>query len=147
MSKRRRNHSQASPTRRRFAPSLQLVPRSVKSAAEQSVSSIRPSLLRGLDLPAALAFLVGAIIFALICFIYLTQITAVSNANFTLQTLQSTHTDLLRERQDLQLQIGRAQSLPNIEKIAREKLQMVPVGDQYSYLPVSDGPLLSLIHI
>lgn len=141
MTKRRRNQAQATPTRRRFTPSLQLVPRSVVSAAEQSVSSIRPGLMRGLDLPPALALLVGAVILALICFIYLTQITAVSNANFTLQTLQSTHTDLLRERQDLQLQIGRAQSLPNIEKIAREKLQMVPVGDQYSYLPVSDGPL------
>lgn len=105
------------------------------------MSSIRPSLLRGLDLPPALALLVGAIILALICFIYLTQITAVSNANFTLQSLESKHTDLLRERQDLQLQIGRAQSLPNIEKIAREKLQMVPVGDHYSYLPVNNGPL------
>ncbi len=144
MSKRRRNQAQASPTRRRFVPSLRLVPRpliSKVSAAEQSVSSIRPSLLRGLDLPPAIALLVSAIILALVCFIYLTQITAVSNANFTLQTLQDEHTDFLRERQDLQLQIGRAQSLPNIEKIAREKLQMVPVGDQYSYLPVSSGPL------
>ena len=144
MSKRRRNQAQATPARRRFVPSLQLVPRpfiSRVSAAEQSVSGIRPSLLRGLDLPPALALLVGAVILALVCFIYLTQITAVSNANFTLQTLQSKHTELLRERQDLQLQIGRAQSLPNIEKIAREKLQMVPVGDQYSYLPVNDGPL------
>ena len=141
MSNRRKNQAQASPTRRRFPPALQLVPRSVVSAAEQSVSSIRPSLLRGLDLPPALALLVGAVILALICFIYLTQVTAVSNANFTLQSLQSEHTDLLRERQDLQLNIGRAQSLPYIEKVAREKLQMVPVGDRYTYLPVTEGPL------
>ena len=97
--------------------------------------------MRGPDLPPALALLVGAVILALVCFIYLTQVTAVSNANFTLQSLQSKHTDLLRERQDLQLQIGRAQSLPNIEKLAREKLQMVPVGDQYTYIAVSSGPL------
>ncbi len=144
MTNRRRNQAQASPKRRRFAPSLQLVPRpliSKVSAAGQSVSSIRPSLLRGLDLPPALALLVGAVILAVICFIYLTQITAVSNANFTLQSLESKHTDLLRERQDLQLQIGRAQSLPSIEKIAREKLQMVAVGDHYTYISVSGGPL------
>jgi hypothetical protein len=114
MSNRRRNQAQASPARRRFAPSLKLVPPSVVSAAEQSVSNIRPSLLRGPDLPPALALLVGAVILALVCFIYLTQVTSVSNANFTLQSLESKHTELLRERQDLQLQIGRAQSLPNI---------------------------------
>jgi cell division protein FtsL len=141
MSNRRRNQAQASPARRRFAPSLKLVPPSVVSAAEQSVSNIRPSLLRGPDLPPALALLVGAVILALVCFIYLTQVTSVSNANFTLQSLESKHTELLRERQDLQLQIGRAQSLPNIEKIAREKLQMVPVGDHYTYIAVSGGPL------
>lgn len=138
---RRRSQAQAAQGRGRFLPSLHIMPRSVVSAAEQSVSGIRPGALRNLDVPAPVAVLTGAIIFALVCFIYLTQVTAVTNANYTLQSLQSTHTDLLRERQDLLLEIGQAQSLSNIAVIAKSRLQMVPIGDQYTYINVSDGPL------
>ena len=46
------------------------------------------------------------------------------------------HTKLVREEQALQLQIADAQSLPRIEEIARTKLQMVPMGDQFRYLTV-----------
>lgn len=145
MTNRRRNQAQASPVnRRRLAAPVQLVPHRVVSAAEQSVSGIKPNLLRYVDFHPALVMLTGVAIVALVCVIYLTQVTAVTNANYTLQALQAEHTDLLREQQDLQLQIGRAQSLPNIEKAARDKLQMVPIGDNYSYLPVPAGPISSL---
>ena len=145
MTIRRRGHAQATPVnRRKMPPALKVVPRAVASATEQSVSNMRPNLLSYIDLHPALALLTGVAIVALVCVIYLSQVTAVTNANYTLQALQREHTDLLRERQDLQLQIGRAQSLPNIEKAAREKLQMVPIGDSYTYLPVPPGPVTSM---
>ena len=87
---------------------------------------------------------VAGMIIALVSVIYLTQVTAVTNANYTLQALQSEHTQLLREQQNLELQIARAQSLANIEKVAREKLQMVPIGDKYEYISVAPGPLASV---
>jgi cell division protein FtsL len=122
---------------------LQVVPRTVASAAEQSVLAVRPNLLRYIDLHPALALLTGVAIIALVSVIYLTQVTAVTNANYALQSLQDEHTQLLREQQNLELQIGRAQSLTNIEKIAHEKLQMVPIGDKYEYIPIAPGPLAS----
>ena len=64
-----------------------------------------------------------------------------TNANYVVQSLQEEHTALQREKENLQLQIARAQSLPNIEKIARDKLRMVPIGDRYEYLPVAPGPV------
>ena len=129
---------------RKLHPALHVVPRSVVAAAEQSVSNVRPSLLRYIELHPALALLTGAAILALVCVIYLTQITAVSNANYTLQALQQEHTKLLREQSDLQVQIGRAQSLPNIESIARDRLGMVPLDDQYTYLSVASGPISAM---
>lgn len=144
MTNRRRNQAQLTHERRRLSSALQVVPRTVASAAEQSVSSIKPNLLRYIDLPPALALLVGAMIIALVCFIYLTQVTAVTNANYTLQALQDEHTKLLRQQGDLQLQIGRAQSLSSIEISATAKLHMVPIGNSYQYLPVATGPLTSM---
>lgn len=144
MTNRRRNQAQLTHERRKLPSALQVVPRTVASAAEQSVSNIRPTLLRYIDLPPAIALLVGAIIIALVCFIYLTQVTAVTNANYTLQALQDEHTRLLRQQGDLQLQIGRAQSLATIEMSATTKLRMVPIGNNYQYLPVATGPLTSV---
>jgi cell division protein FtsL len=149
MINRRRSGGQATPRNRSAGKSrsglsaLQVVPRNVASAAEQSMAAVRPNLLRYIDLHPALAVLTGVAIIALVSVIYLTQVTTVTNANYTLQALQSEHTQLLREQQNLQLQIARAQSLTNIEKIAREKLQMVPIGDQYEYIQIAPGPLAS----
>ena len=144
MTNRRKNQAQARPDKRSFPPALRLVPR-VSAAAEQAASKVRPAnLLRSVDLPPALATLVGVIILALVGLIYLTQVTAVTNANYTHQTLQDQHNALLREQSDLQLQIGHAQSLPNIESKARDKLRMVPLGDKYTYLKVDTGPLAAM---
>lgn len=145
MTTRRRNQAQVAQERRRPPAVLQLVPQSVMSAAGQSMSNMRPNnLLRNFDLPPALAVLTGVAIIALVCVIYLGQVTAVTNANYTLQALQSEQTDLLRKQQDIQLEIGRAQSLLTIEKVARETLKMVPIGDKYEYLPVSEGPIAAM---
>ena len=143
MSMRRKN--QAQPLNRRRVPSvLQVVPRNVVSAAGQSVTNIRPTFLRYVDLHPALFLLTGVAIVALVGVIYLTQVTAVTNANYTLQALQSEHTTLLRQQQDLQLEIAKAQSLENIEKKATNDLHMVPIGDHYEYLPLTPGPIQSL---
>ncbi|MDQ3929419.1 MAG: hypothetical protein M3328_09765 [Chloroflexota bacterium] len=121
------------------------MPRSVMSAVEAArepaLPGGRPNLLRYVDLHPAMAMLTGVAIVALVCVIYLSQVTAVTNANYTVQALEREHTNLLREQQDLQLQIGRAQALPNIEKIARDTLHMVPIDDKYSYLPIANGPI------
>ncbi len=143
MTNRRRKQEQARPDRRAFPPALRLVPR--VSAAANAASKVRPAnLLRAVDLPPALATLVGVAILALVGVIYLTQVTAVTNANYSYQALQTQHEKHLREQADLQLQIGRAQSLPNIESIARDTLHMVPLGTQYTYLKVDTGPLAAM---
>jgi hypothetical protein len=140
MTTRRRNQAEAAQVRRRGPSGLQLVPRTVISAAEQSMVGARSTLLRNIDLPPALALLTGVAIIALVCIIYLGQVTAVSNANYALQALQNEHTLLLREQQDLLPQIGRAQSLGTIETIARDKLKMVPLDDRYEYITIAEGP-------
>ena len=158
MTNHRRNQSQAATRagagRRSTQVHLHVVPRAV--AAEQSaggligmvsipdVAGLRPNFLRRFDFHPALTILTAVAIVALVCIIYLGQVTAVINANYTLQALQEEHTRLLREHEDLMLQIGRAQSLPAIERIAREKLKMQPIGDSYSYLPVPAGPLTAM---
>jgi len=139
---RRKNQAHAVPFKgRKLAPALRIVPRSVVSAAEQSVSSVQNDLLRSIDFHPALALLAGVAIIALVCVIYLSQVSAVTNANYTHQALQQEHTALLREKQDLMLEIARAQSLPGIERQARDKLRMVPLGDKYEYLPIAPGPI------
>ncbi|MDQ6694612.1 MAG: hypothetical protein M3014_09365 [Chloroflexota bacterium] len=142
----RKNQAQPTPgTRRKLPSSLQVVPRNMLSAAEQSISGIKPNnLLKYVDFHPALSVLTGVAIIALVSFIYLTQVTAVSNANYTFQALQRKHDTLLRERGDLQLQIGRAQALPNIERVARDTLHMVPLGNSYSYIPIPAGPITAM---
>ena len=150
MTNRRRSHAQAAPIRRRPRAGangalsfLRLVPANVTGAAEQSVRGLRPALMRYVDLHPALAVLTAVAIVALVCVIYLSQVTAVTNANYHLQALQLEHTLLLRKQGDLQLQIGRAQSLTQIEKRAREELKMVPLEDQYTYITIAPGPMFS----
>lgn len=151
MTNKRRNHAQAAVISRRnrggsanpLAP-LKLMPRTVVSAAGQQMSSIRPRLLRSVDLHPAIAILTAATIIAAVCIIYLSQVTAVADANYTLQALQSKHTELQRLHDDLQLQIGRAQSEITIEDKARNDLKMVPLDNHYVYLPVLPGPLTTI---
>jgi cell division protein FtsL len=151
MTNRRRSHAQAAPIRRRSRAGtrgalsfLRLVPNSVAGAAEQSVKGLRPALSRYVDLHPALAVLTAVAIVALVCVIYLSQVTAVTNANYRLQALQQEHTMLLRKQGDLQLQIGKAQSLTTIEQRAREQLKMVPLDDQYTYITIAPGPLAAI---
>ena len=123
---------------------LHIVPRTL-SAAEDSVKGLRPSkLLRHVDLPPALGMLVAAAIFALVCVFYLNQVTALSNANYELQRLQTEHARLLQEGADLHLQIARTQALTNIEAAARTRLGMIPIGDKYTYLSIPEGPLTAM---
>src|SRR6476646_7561431 len=151
MTNRRRNHAQAAVINKRgrasngaSLSSLRLVPGTVAAAAGQQISNIRPNLLRYIDLHPALAVLTAVAIIAAVCVIYLSQVTAVTTANYTLQALQSKHTELQRQHDDLQLQIGQAQSQTTIESKARDKLKMVPLDGHYSYLTLIPGPLSSL---
>ena len=105
------------------------------------MSGVRSDLLRSVDFHPAMIVLTAVAIIALVCVIYLGQVTAVTNANYVVQALQSEHTTLQREKEDLQLQIARAQSLPNIDKLAHDKLRMVPIEDRYEYLSVPAGPI------
>jgi cell division protein FtsL len=143
MTNRRKNQAVAL-NRKKLAPALQVVPRNVVSAAERSVTTVRSDFLRYVDFHPAMIVLTAVAIIALVCVIYLGQVTAVTNANYVVQALQSEHTALQREKENLQLQIARAQALPNIEKVAHDSLHMVPIGDKYRYLPVPDGPVRAL---
>jgi hypothetical protein len=143
MSNRRKTGAQAMPLKGRKFPAAN-VPRKVAALSSQSVTGVRRDFLRYVDFHPGLYLLTGVAIIALVCVIYLGQVTAVANANYTLQALQSDHTSLMREKENLQLEIARSQSLPNIEKIAKGKLQMVPIGDNYEYLPIAPGPIQSM---
>jgi cell division protein FtsL len=149
MSARRKNLSQAAPLhRRKSGPVLKVVPSAVKqsavSFAEQSVSGVRRRFLRAVDFHPALTLLLVVAIVALVCVIYLRQVTAVANANYELQALQAEHADLIREQQELQVEIGRAQSLSHIEEVARNNLHMVPLEDSYTYLMIPPGPIAAM---
>lgn len=139
MTSKKRSTAQALPLkgRRSVTPKT---PRKIVSAAGQ-VSGMRRDLLRYVDFPPAIITLVAFAIVALVGLIYLSQVTAVTNANYTLQSLQTDHTALMRDKENLQLEIARSQSLANIEKIARGRLNMVPIGDKYRYLVIAPGLL------
>src|SRR3954471_20576569 len=109
MTNQRKNRAQAAVIKRRgrgstgaSLSSLRLVPRTVATAAGQQMSSIRPNLLRYVDLHPAMAVLTAVAIIAAVCVIYLSQVTAVTSANYTLQALQSKHTELQRQHDGLQ---------------------------------------------
>lgn len=141
MPSQRKNQAQALQIhRRKKAPQLRMVPRGVATAG-QSVAGIKPDFLRNVDFHPALYLLMGVAVLTIVAFVYLAQVNAVGNANYALQEAQSQYTELQQEKQDLQLQIARAQSLFSIEKTARDRLHMVPIGDQYEYLPIAPGPV------
>lgn len=149
MNTRRKRQSQAAPVnKRRSGAVLKMVPRGVTrnaiSLAEQSVSGVRRNFLRYFDFHPALALLIVVAIVALVCVIYLRQVTAVSNANYELQALEAQHTELIREQQELLVEIGKAQSLTHIEQVARNNLNMVPIEDKYTYLMIPPGPIAAL---
>ncbi|MGI8588417.1 MAG: hypothetical protein ACR2M0_12150 [Chloroflexia bacterium] len=89
-----------------------------------------------LALDPAIRFLIALALVAAISLLYLVQASSVTELNYDVQRLDGAHTQLIRDRQDLDLQIARAQSLPQIEQIARDKLHMVPLGDGVRYLPL-----------
>jgi cell division protein FtsL len=89
-----------------------------------------------LALDPAIRFVIALALVAAISLLYLVQTSTVTQLNYEVQTAAVEHTKLVREEQALQLQIADAQSLPRIEEIARTKLQMVPMGDQFRYLTV-----------
>ena len=156
--KRDKNRSQAAPINRRAGARarksgngalsvLSVVPRSVAEAtgeARRAAGRLRPALPRWIDPHPGIAILVATAIIAAVCFLYLSQVTNVSNANYELQALQATHATLQRQQDELRLQIAQAQSLTTIADKAARKLQMVPIGDHFSYLPLAEGPLASL---
>ncbi len=142
MPNQRKTQAQAlSVNRRKVAPHLRVAPRSVMSSAEQSVANMRPRFLRNVDFHPALYLFIGVAALTIVAFIYLAQVNAVGNTNYTLQEAQGEHAQLQQQKQNLQLQIARTQSLTNIEKAARDRLHMVPIGDKYEYLPVAPGPM------
>jgi cell division protein FtsB len=95
-----------------------------------------------LALDPAIRFLIALALVAAISLLYLVQASTVTELNYDVQRQAVEYDKLVRERQQLQIQIAHAQALPQIEQIARTKLKMVPVGDQYRYLqvpPAADG--------
>src|SRR5689334_3009559 len=89
-----------------------------------------------LALDPAIRFLIALALVAAISLLYLVQASTVTELNYDVQRQAVEYDKLVRERQQLQIQIAHAQALPQIEQIARTKLKMEPVGDQYRYLPV-----------
>jgi len=140
MTSRKRTGGQALPIKGRKSRSVS-VPKNVVSTAGRQVTGLRRDLFRYVDFHPALITLTAFAIVALVCVIYLGQVTAVTNANYTLEQLQSDHTTLVRERENLQIELARSQSISNIEQIARGRLQMVPIGNNFQYLTVPSGPL------
>ena len=88
--------------------------------------------------------LIACAIIAAVCFLYLSQVTNVSNANYQLQDLKNKHSQLQRNQDTLRLQIADAQSLTTIANRATKQLNMVPIDGHYTYLPLADGPLAAL---
>jgi cell division protein FtsB len=89
-----------------------------------------------LALDPAIRFLIALALVAAISLLYLVQASTVTELNYDVQRQAVDYDKLVRERQQLQIQIAHAQALPQIEQLARTKLKMVPVGDQYRYLQV-----------
>lgn len=96
----------------------------------------RAKLEAYLALDPAIRFVIALALVAAISLLYLGQTSAVTELNYEVQRGATQRTALVRERQSLELEIARAQALPEIEQRARTRLHMVPVGDQFRYLEV-----------
>ncbi|HST03119.1 MAG TPA: hypothetical protein VLQ48_00100 [Chloroflexia bacterium] len=149
MIRRKKYQSQAAPlVRRNKQPgsrksALSVVPRGVAGAAG-AAGKLRPQLPRWIDPHPGIAVLVACAIIAAVCFLYLSQVTNVSNANYRLQDLKTQHAQLQRDQDSLRLQIANAQSLTTIANRATKQLNMVQLDGHYTYLPLADGPLAAL---
>src|SRR5690349_2152124 len=97
----------------------------------EAVRARRLSLATYLQLDPAIRFVIALALVTAISLLYLVQTSTVTELNYDVQRLQVEHTQLLRDRQRLQLDIAEAQALPHIKDIAVNQLHMVPVGDQY----------------
>ena len=120
-----KNQSQASPLGRRSSTRtrsgalgvLSVVPRTVADAtneARRSVGRLRPALPRWIDPHPGIALLIATAIIASVCFLYVSQVTNVSNANYKLQDLQNQYAVLQRDQDELKLEIAQAQSLTRL---------------------------------
>lgn len=96
----------------------------------------RLKLASYVEIDPAIRFVIALAIVAAISLLYLVQTSTVAEINYRVQRLEVERTQLVQQRQDLQLQIAEAQSLARIREVASEKLQMVPVGDGFRYLQV-----------
>jgi cell division protein FtsL len=114
----------------------------------EAVRARRLSLRSYLELDPAIRFLIALALVAAISLLYLVQTSTVTDLNYNVQRLQIEHNRLLRTNQQLHLEIARAQSLARVREVAVNKLGMVPVGDQYTYVGVppanagADGPAI-----
>jgi hypothetical protein len=113
-------------------------PDAAESADAPATSAVgrRDRLEAYLALDPAIRFVIALALVAAISLLYLVQASTVTELNYDVQAQIALHTKLVREQQDLQLQIARAQALPQIEQVARTKLHMVPVDNAYRYLTV-----------
>ncbi|HMA34977.1 MAG TPA: hypothetical protein VKY74_10920 [Chloroflexia bacterium] len=118
-------------------PNYSLEPEAPPSPGPVSdVRERRAKLDAYLELDPAIRFVIALGLVAAISLLYLVQTSSVTELNYEVQQQVVEHTKLVHERQDLQIQIAHAQALPAIEQAARTRLQMVPVGDNFRYLPV-----------
>jgi hypothetical protein len=102
----------------------------------EAVRARRLTVTTYLQLDPAIRFVIALALVAAISLFYLVQTSNVTELNYQVQNLQIEHTQLVRDSQQLQLAIARAQSLSHIQDVAVNKLHMVPVGDQYVYVGV-----------
>ncbi|ACZ42521.1 hypothetical protein Tter_1615 [Thermobaculum terrenum ATCC BAA-798] len=91
------------------------------------------------EMDSASMFIGGVTLLALTCLLYLVQTTRVSVLGYQIQQVQAQQAEAQRETDNLIYQISLKQSLPEIERYAREKLKMRPIRE-YKYLPVNVRP-------
>src|ERR1043165_6508694 len=87
----------------------------------------RVNLESYLALDPAIRFVIALALVAAISLLYLVQASNVTELNYEVQGQAVRHTELVRERQALDLQVAQAQALPRISSVARTKLNMVPM--------------------
>jgi hypothetical protein len=117
------------------------LPRPVEVVEEEvkpveAVRARRLTLTSYLQLDPAIRFVIALALVAAISLFYLVQTSNVTELNYQVQNLQIERTQLVRDRQQLQLAIAHAQSLAHIREVAVDKLGLVPVGDHYVYVGV-----------
>jgi cell division protein FtsL len=102
----------------------------------EAVRARRLSLRTYLELDPAIRFVIALGLVAAISLLYLVQTSSVTELNYQVQRMEVERTRLLRDRQQLQLDIAHAQALTRIQQVAVDRLHMVPVGDQHTFVAV-----------